>query len=150
MADKFLISFDVTSLFLYISLSEANDIAINLIFENSTDIKFTKRELQKHFRIAATETHFTFNGSIYDQIDGAASGSPLVLVLANLFMGFHKQNWMEQATNVKPIFYKSYVDDIFGVFESESDAAVFYSYLNNDIKILNLLLKKRKIANFPF
>ena len=65
-------------------------------------------------------------------------------------MGFHKQNWMEQATNVKPIFYKSYVDDIFGVFESESDAAVFYSYLNNDIKILNLLLKKRKIANFPF
>ena len=45
-------------------------------------------------------------------------------------MGFHEQNWIEQATNVKPIFYKRYVDDIFAIFESESDADAFYSYLN--------------------
>ena len=56
-------------------------------------------------------------------------GSPLVPVLANLFMGFHEQNWIGQATNVKPIFCKRYMDDIFAVFESESDADVFYSYL---------------------
>ena len=130
MTDKSLISFDVTSLFTNIPLSEAIDIAINLIFENSPDIKFTKRELRKLFRIATSETHFTFNGSIFDQIDGVAMGSPLAPVLANLFMGFHEQNWIEQATNVKPIFYKRYVDDIFAVFESESDADAFYSYLN--------------------
>ena len=113
-----------------IRLSEAIDIAINLIFENSPDIKFTKRELRKLFRIATSETHFTFNGSIFDQIDGVAMGSPLAPVLANLFMGFHEQNWIEQATNVKSIFYKRYVNDIFAVFESESDADAFYSYLN--------------------
>ena len=45
-------------------------------------------------------------------------------------MGFHEQNWIEQAPNVKPIFYKRYVDDIFAVFESESDVDGFYSYLN--------------------
>ena len=98
MADKFLIWFDVTSLFINIPLSEAIDIAISLIFENSPDIKFTKRGLEKLFRIATSKTHFTFDGSIFDQIDGVAMGFPLVPVLANLFMGFHEQNWREHAT----------------------------------------------------
>ena len=92
VTDKFLISFDVTSLFTNIPLSEAIDIAINLIFENSPDIKFTKREVRKIFRIATSQTHFTFNGRIFDQIDGVTMGSPLAPVLANLFMGFHEQN----------------------------------------------------------
>ena len=82
-------------------MSEAIDVAINLFFENSPDIKFPKLEIQKLFRIATAETRFTFNGSIYDQIDGATMGSPLAPVLANLFMGFHEENWIEQATNVK-------------------------------------------------
>ena len=49
MTDKFLILFDVMSLFTNIPLSEAIDIAINLLFENRPDIKFTKRELRKRF-----------------------------------------------------------------------------------------------------
>ena len=128
VTDKFLISFDVTSLFTNITSSEEIDIAINLIFENSTDIKFTKREVRKIFRIATSQTHFTFNGRIFDQIDGVTMGSPLAPVLANLFMGFHEQNWIEKATNVKPMFYKRYLDDIFAVFKSESDADAFFIY----------------------
>ena len=128
--DRFFISFDVTSLFSNIPLSEAIDISINLTFENSPDIKFTKRELWKLFRIADSEIHFSFNGSVCHQIDGVTMGSPLAPVLANLFMGFHEQNWIEEATNVKPIFYKKYVDVIFAIFESGSDADAFYSYLN--------------------
>ena len=60
--------------------------------------------LQKPFGIATCETHFTFNGSIYDQIDDVAMSSPLTPVPSNLFMGFHEQNWKEEATNMKPIF----------------------------------------------
>ena len=46
-------------------------------------------------------------------------------VLANLFMGFYEQNWIGQTTNVKPLFCKRYIYDIFAVFEPESDADVF-------------------------
>ena len=112
MAGKFLISFDVTSLFTNISLSKAIDASIHLIFENSSDIKFTKRELWYLFRTTTSETRFIFKGSIFDQIDGVAMGSSLVPVLANLFMSLHEQNMIQQATNVKLIFYKRYVDDI--------------------------------------
>ena len=31
---------------------------------------------------------------------------------------------------MKPIFFRGYVDDIFAVFESQSDATTFHSYLN--------------------
>ena len=89
VTDKVLNSNDVTSLCANIPLSEEIDVAININFENSSDIKFTKRELQKLFRIATSETHSTFSGSIFGQADGAAMGSPLALVLANLLMGFH-------------------------------------------------------------
>ena len=144
VGDKFFISFDVTSLFTNISLPEAIDIAINLTFENNPDITFTKRELRKRFRIANSETHFIFNSSIFDQIDGAAMGSPLAPVLVNLFMGFHEQNWIEQATNVKPIFYKKYVDGIFAVFESGSYADTFYSYLNTRHENIKFTFEKWK------
>ena len=144
VADKFLISFDVMSLFTNIALSESIDIAVNLIFENSPDIKFTKRELQKLFRIATSGTDFTFDGCIYDQIDGVAMGFPLAPVLANLFKGFHEQNWIKQTTNLKPIFYKRYMNNIFAVFESESDAGEFYSYLNTRHQNNKFNFKKEK------
>ena len=148
MADKFLISFDVSSLFTNIQLSEAIDIAVDLIFENSPDIKSTKPELQQLSRIATCETHFTFNGSIYDQIDGVAIGSPLAPVPSNLFMRFHEPKWIEGATNVKPAFYKRYVDDIFAF--SESDADAFYSYLNTRHQNIKFNFHKEKDNKLPF
>ena len=112
MTGKFLIWFDVTSLFTNIPLSKSIDVSIHLIFENSSDINFTKRELWNLFRTTTSEICFIFKGSIFDQIDDVAMGSSLVPVLANLFMSLHEQNMIQQATNVKPIFYKRYVDDI--------------------------------------
>ena len=112
MTGKFLIWFDVTSLFTNIPLSKAIDVSIHLVFENSSDINFTKRELWNLFRTTTSEICFIFKGSIFDQIDDVAMGSSLVPVLANLFMSLHEQNMIQQATNVKPIFYKRYVDDI--------------------------------------
>ena len=116
MTGKFLIWFDVTSLFTNIPLSKAIDVSIHLIFENSSDINFTKRELWNLFRTTTSEICFIFKGSIFDQIDDVAMGSSLVPVLANLFMSLHEQNMIQQATNVKPIFYKRYVDDIIAAF----------------------------------
>ena len=57
MTDKVLISSDVTSLFTNIPMFEEIDIGINLNFEGSPDIKYTKHGLQKPFRIATSETH---------------------------------------------------------------------------------------------
>ena len=65
-------------------------------------------------------------------------------------MGFHKQNWIEQEINVKPIFYKRYVNDIFAVFESESDTDGFYSYLNTRNENIKFTFEKEKDNKLPF
>ena len=41
------------------------------------------------------KTHFYFDGKIFDQVDGVAMDSPLGPALANLFMGYYEQIWLE-------------------------------------------------------
>ena len=91
MYGKFMVSFDVESLFTNIPLEECIDLAVNCISEGNPDLKLSKPELRSLFTVATAQTHFLFNGSFYDQIDGVAMGSPLAPVLANLFMGHHEK-----------------------------------------------------------
>ena len=65
-------------------------------------------------------------------------------------MGFHEQKWIEEATNVKPAFYKRYVDDVFAFLESESDANAFYSYLNTRHQNIKFNFRKEKDSKLPF
>ena len=104
--------------------------AVDLIKNKYPNLKITRKELTQLFRFATAETHFLFEGKIYDQIDGVAMGSPLAPVLANLFMGHHEQNWISEFQGNKPIVYKRYVDDTFCLFENERDAKEFLEYLN--------------------
>ena len=100
---------------------------------------------------AISETYFTFNSSIFES-DWWCSNGFLIGACSNHFVyGFHEQNWIEQATNVKSIFYKRYVDDIFAIFESESDADAFYSYFDTKHENIKITFEKnRKIRNLPF
>ena len=87
LTGKFLVSYDVTSLFTNISLQETIDIAINLIFNHNLNLNITKKELKKLFLFATSQTHFIFNSKFYILIDRVAMGSALGPVLANIFMG---------------------------------------------------------------
>ena len=87
-SNKFMISNDIFSLFTRILLKETIDIAVNLIFDEYSDLKITRQELKKLFEFETSGTHFLFDGSYYDQIDGVAMGSPLGSVLAKPIYGF--------------------------------------------------------------
>ena len=62
-------------------------------------------------------------------------GSPLALVLANIFMGFHNGKWLNEYNFNKPKFYLRYVDDILATFDKGQDSFldVFISGINNQI-----------------
>ena len=94
---KFLVSYDVTSLFINIPLQETIEIAINLIFNHNPNLNITRKELKKLFLFATSQTHFIFNSKSYNQIDGVTMGSPLAPVLANIFMGFHETKWLNSS-----------------------------------------------------
>ena len=125
LSRKFLVSYDVTSLFTNIPLQETIDRVINLIFNHNPNLNITRKELKKLFLFATSQTHFIFNSKFYNQIDGVAMGSPLAPVLANIFMGFHESNWLNQYNLNKPKFYLRYVDDILGAFNNKQDRLNF-------------------------
>ena len=55
---------------------------------------------------ATAQTHFIFNNDYYDQIDGVVLGSPLAPILANLFMGFHEEKWINEYSGPGPMLYR--------------------------------------------
>ena len=122
LSKKFIVSYDVTSLFTNIPLQETIDIAINLIFIHNPNLNITRKELSL---FATSQTHFIFNSKFYNQIDRVAMGSPLTPVLANIFMGFHESKWLNEYDLNKPKFYLGYVDDILAAFDNKQDLLNF-------------------------
>ena len=63
MFGKFMVSFDVESLFTNIPLEECIDLAVNYISEGNPDLKLSKYDLRSLFTVATAQTHFLFKGS---------------------------------------------------------------------------------------
>ena len=62
-------------------------------------------------------------------------GSPLALVLDNIFMGFYESKRLNE---YKPKFYLRYVDDTLAPFDNEQDSLNVLNFWNNrhlDIKV---------------
>ena len=138
-----MVSFDVESLFTNIPLEECIDLAVNYISDGNPDIKLNKSELRSLFTTATAQTHFIFNGSFYDQINGVAMGSPLAPGLASLFMGHHEKLWLENFHGSTILFYRQYVDDTFCLFNSDRDATIFFDYINSGHPNIKFTMEKQ-------
>ena len=148
--NKFLVSYDVTSLFTNIPLEETINLAVDIILENKPAINISKQNLKKLFLFATSQTHFLFNNDFYDQIDGVALGSPLAPTLANLFMGHHEKNWIKDFSGQNTLFYRRYVDDIFALFNNENEANTFLSYLNSRHNSIKFTVEKETDRKLSF
>ena len=56
-------------------------------------------------------------------------GSPLAPILANLFLGFHEETWLNNFDKADILLYRRYVDDTFCVFKNEQDAMSFFDFI---------------------
>ena len=80
-------SFDVESLFTSVLLSKTINIILDRKYNKKllkTNIK--KRAMKKLLKDCCTKNTFSFNNTIYEQIDGVSMGSCLGPVLANIVM----------------------------------------------------------------
>ena len=90
VTNKYRVSYDVTSLFTNIPLEETIHLTIELLFETKPDLKIVRKDLQKLFQFATSQTNFLPNGTMYNQVDRVAMGLPLAPILANIFTGYHE------------------------------------------------------------
>ena len=150
LSGKFMVSFDVESLFTNIPLEECVNLAVDYISKGNPDLQLTKTELRNLFNFATAQTHFLFKGSFFDQIDGVAMGSPLAPVLANLFMGHHERIWLENYKASSILLYRRYVDDTFCLFDTEHDATLFFDYINDRHPNIRFTMEKEMDKKIPF
>ena len=76
--------------------------------------------------------------------------SPLGPALANLFMGYHKNKWLNSEYSSTFLFYNQYVDYIFCLFKQETDAERFLTFLNEQHPNIKFTIEKEKSINFHF
>ena len=58
-----------------------------------------------------------FNNILYKLKDGMTMRLPLGPTMTNVFVSFYEMKWLEQdPSQLKTVFYRIYVDDIFGFF----------------------------------
>ena len=90
-------SFDVVSLFTNVPLEEVSNVNIcaDALYRND-DIEpvittLTESSFKELMRLVTSGVEFSFNGTMFRQIDGVAMGSPLGPTPANIFVGFFEK-----------------------------------------------------------
>ena len=78
---------------------------------------------------------FVFQGQYYQQLEGAAMGSPLSPIVANIFMEQFEKEALETAPH-PPSLWKRFVDDTFVILETQYKEEFFHhiNSLDNNIK----------------
>ena len=140
----FVASLDVESLFTNIPLKETISVCCDSLFSNNAKVNNINRiDFEKLSRAALQNNFFNFERKIYKQIDGVAMGSPLGPTLANAFLCFHEQIWLNDCPDeFKPAFYRRYVDDIFVLFRSPDHLEKFKNYLNSKHRKIRFTFEK--------
>ena len=81
---------------------------------------------------ATTDNIFYFNEQLYKQVGGMAMGSSISCCFANIFMGYHEQNWINDCpVHLRPKFIYRYIDDYIIAFTNKEQVEPFYEYLNS-------------------
>ena len=99
--NEIMVSFDVESLFTNVPIKGAVKAALCKL-ENDPSLadctNLTPTQIADLLNFVLRSTYFQYNGSIYEQKDGAAIGSPVSAVIANLYMEEFEERAIATAT----------------------------------------------------
>ena len=150
---EILVSYDVTLLFTNVLLDETIQILADKAFANdwfnkTNKLNLTKADLVNLLEAATKNQLFQFDGSLYEQIDGVAMGSPLGPLLANVFMRSIEETL--QHDGKLPSFYRRCVDDTLTIMLDREIADRFLHTLNQCHSSLKFTMETKHDGSLPF
>ena len=125
-------SYDVSALFTSIPIEPAISI-IKKHLEEDRDLNNRTSMIVKHIscllEFFLKNTYFSYQGRFYEQTEGAAMGSPISPIVANLFMEDLKVQAIRTSTT-PPTLWKRFVDDTFTIIKKNNRDS-FLQHLNS-------------------
>ena len=108
-------SYDVSALFTSVPVDPALNIIKDLLEKDNTLKERTVMKVSDIILLlefCLKNTHFSFQDQFYEQVEGAAMGSPVRPIVANLYMEYLEQKALSTVPTL-PRFWYRYVDDTF-------------------------------------
>ena len=127
-----MVSFDVTALFTSIPVTEAVSMIKDRLNQDTTlkdRCELSVNQIITLLEICLNTTYFIYDGVFYKQKKGAAMGSPVSPIVANLYMEHLEERAIREAPHPPDIWLR-YVDDTFTVLQ-ESEVEHFTHHLNS-------------------
>ena len=130
--------YDVTALFTSVPIDKALHIIQSRLESDKTlcdRTRLSPKQVVKLLEVCLRCTYFVYNGIFYQQIHGAAMGSPVSPIVCNLYMEHLEQIAIETAPH-SPMWWFRYVDDTHTKLKKQH-AQEFTDHLNSldpDIK----------------
>ena len=151
-SDK-MVSFDVKSLFTKVPVKEAVSRISSLLDRDTTLGERTNlppRVIIEMIEKVLSTNYFQLGTDFYEQTEGAAMGSPLSPVLANLYMDFFEEMAIDTATH-KPTLWIRYVDDTFVIWtHGDSELQAFLGHLNSLRESIQFTMEEEEQGQLPF
>ena len=144
-------SFNVESLFTNVPIEGAVQAARRKLESDpglADRTTLTPAEIADLLDFVLRSTYFQYNGSIYEQQEGAGKGSPVSTVIANLYMEAFEEQAIESAP-YKPKIWKRYVDDTFTILD-RGNVNSFLHHLNSQQPTIHFTMETEKESKIAF
>ena len=115
-------SYDGNALFTAMPIEPAINIIEKHLKEDTDLHNRTNMKIQhiiSFLRFCLNNSYFSFQGRFYQQTEGAAVGSPISSIIANLFMGDLEVQAIK-TSSTPPTLWKRYVDDTFTIIKKKN------------------------------
>ena len=147
-----MVSYDVSALFTSVPIQPALEVIEKLLKEDP-DLQSRTSVSTKHImdllEFCLRSTYFTYGGKFYEQVEGAAMGSPIRPIVANLYMESFAMRALQSSPN-PPSVWKRFVDDTF-VIMKKAHKEEFLTHLNSvDNNIQFTTEESRPDGSLPF
>ena len=142
-------SYDVSALFTSVPIDPALNIIKDLLDKDTTLKERTVMEVGDIILLlefCLKNTYFSFQGQFYEQFEGAAMGSPVSPIVANLYMEYLEQKALSTAPH--PLgFWGRYVDDTFFIHK-EANKQGFRQHINSVDPAIKFTVEDNKEDRF--
>ena len=127
-----LTSYDVTSLFTSVPIVPALNIIKDLLEKDEKLNDRTVLSVQDIIELLGFclhNTYFSFQNKFYEQVEGVAMGSPVGLIVANLYMEYLEGKALRSSVNAPWVWFR-FVDDTW-VIQQQAHKQVFLNHINS-------------------